>query len=636
MYSDEDKSTLNLTLEEMQAHVNLAEEIDDNTLAEIGDKVVHGYDEDMESRSEWEERFDADMKLALQTVEEKSFPWKGASNVKYPILTTAALQFSSRAYPALVSGTQIVKAKVTGFDRTGGKHNSAIRIGKHMSYQLLEEMDNWEEDMDKLCIMLPIVGTVFKKSYFDSLRGRNESELVYSKSLVVNYWAKSLETAGRITQVLELSPNDLYERIASGLYLDVDLTPSDDNNDEGADERSGLQAPAGGDETTPYVLLEQHRWLDLDGDGYAEPYIVTVDEESAQVLRIVSRWDEDGVKYKGEDDNTIVRIEPVHYFTKYSFVPNPDGGFYDIGFGVLLSPINNTVNTLINQLVDSGTLNNLNAGFIAKGIRIKGGNKPFDLGEWKTCSSTADDLRKGIVPLPTKDPSQVLFTLLNMLVESANKLGSVTDILTGENPGQNQPATTTMAVIEQGLKVFSSIYKRMHRSMGKEFKKLYRLNSIYLEPEVYFQVLDAGESVEGKSSQGNVFKLDYQTDRTNVQPQADPNVASESQKLIKAQALLELLQLGNVNPQVVTKRILEAQDQPNIEELMTMPQQGPDQEAVLAQLVAKDESERGWAEIKIKGKLAAIKEFDAIQVANTAFEKSTKEDKDGSNEGTVQ
>ena len=623
-----------LTFDELQGFDNIAEHLDGDTLKKIGSMVVDGYQEDLESRSDWEDRFDSNMDLALQTVEHKTFPWDGASNVKYPILTTAALQFSSRAYPALVSGTQVVKAKISGFDETGEKYNSAVRVGKHMSYQLLEEMENWEEDMDRLCMILPIVGCVFKKTYFSTTLGRNVSELVYPKDLVVNYWSKSLDDAPRKTHVLELSKNDMYERQVTGFYLeDIELNPSNETVDESADNRIGVHEGTLSDETTPYVLIEQHVSLDLDGDGYSEPYIVFVDLDSRQVLRIAARWDEEDVQQK--EDGTIIRIPSVEYFTKYSFVPNPDGGFYDIGFGVLLSPINDTVNTLINQLVDSGTLNNLNAGFISRGIRIKGGDKNFGLGEWKTVNSTSEDLRKGIVPLPSKEPSQVLYSLLSMMIDSANKLGSVTDILTGENPGQNQPATTTMAVIEQGLKVFGSIYKRMHRSLKKEFRKLYRLNRIYLPPESYFEVLDIGDPQAAMA----IFKTDYNKDVTNVQPQADPNVASESQRLIKAQALLELMQLGNINPTIVTRRILEAQEQPNIQELMQMPEPGPNLEFEFEQQKAQDESERDWARIEIEAQVAQVKELTAIQGANKIFEEAKtarKEGKNGNIKGGVQ
>lgn len=603
-----------LNLEEILASDNIAEDLEDDYLNSVGSKVYEEYTADLTSRETWEDNYDKYLDLALQVTEEKSFPWEGAANVKYPLMATAAMQFGARAYPALVSGTKIVKGKTAGYDLDGQKGAAAIRVGKHMSYQLIEEMEDWEEEMDKLCVTLPITGCMFKKTYYSPTETRNVSELVYPKALVVNYWAKNLESARRKTHVIELSKNDIYERIAAGVYRDVDLgTPSVDSDATASeDNRNGLEAPSSSDDSTPRTVLEQHRFLDLDEDGYEEPYVVTIDKDSKQVLRIVARFDPEGIKKT--EEGKLLRIQPVEYFTKFSFVPNPDGGFYDIGFGTLLSPLNETINTVINQLLDAGTMSTLQAGFVSRGIRIKGGDQTFSPGEWKTVNATGDDLRKGIVPLPTREPSNVLFQLLGMMIEGAQKLSSVTDMLMGENPGQNQPATTTMAVLEQGLKVFSSIHKRNHRALKKEFKKLYRLNRLYLDPRSYFEVLDIGE--EGAAE---IFQNDYSPDITNIQPYSDPNVSSESQKLLKAQGLLELLQLGTVNPTVVTQRILMAQEQDNVEEIMTMPEQQPDPEVLLQQeqqrkqdMKDMDESDRAWAEIEIKAEVAQVKNIESM------------------------
>jgi len=620
-----------LTLKDILSSDNLADQLTEDELDDIGSTVREEYDIDMTSRETWEDHYDEYLDLALQISEEKSFPWKGAANVKYPLMATAAMQFGARAYPALISGTRIVKGKTSGFDQNGEKMAAAIRVGKHMSYQLIEEMEDWEEEMDKLCVTLPIVGCMFKKTYFDSVESRNVSELVYPKELVVNYHAKTLETARRKTHVLELTPNDIFERIGAGIYLDVELgkAQTEDNSEE--DSRNGLTPPDNNDDSNPYTILEQHRFLDLDGDGYQEPYIVTIDKESKQVLRIVARFDEDGIKQS--EAGRLIKITPVEYFTKFSFVPNPDGGFYDIGFGTLLSPINEVINTTINQLLDSGTMSTLQAGFISRGIRIKGGNHAFEPGEWKTAQATGDDLRKGIVPLPTREPSNVLFQLLGMMVEGAQKLSSVTDMLMGENPGQNQPATTTMAVLEQGLKVFSSIHKRNHRSLKKEFKKLYRLNRVYLPKESYFEVLDIGE--EGAEE---IFRNDYSKDITNIQPYSDPNVSSESQRLLKAQALLELVQMGTVNPQVATQRVLTAQEQEGIEELMTMPEAQPDPEVIFRQQELEqqkmrdmDESDREWADLQIRAEKVQVENFGIMSRVYTE-QNQPKEEK--SNEST--
>ena len=461
-----------------------------------------------------------------------------------------------------------------------------------MSYQLLQEMTEWEEEMDRLLFALPIVGTMFKKTYFSSSKDRNVSEVIYPKELVVNYWSKSLEDAPRITHELKFTENDIRERVIDGRFIDQDLQPASNppsmaTVSEGAE---GVQKPQEKDETSPYIALEQCCYMDLDKDGYAEPYIVTIDEESQKVLRIVPRFTQEDVKYFGKK---VLRITPTEYYTKFSFIPSPDGGFYDIGFGILLGPINETINSLINMLLDAGTMSNMQTGFIAKGLRIKGGATSFVPNEWKPVNAVNGDLSKGFFPLPVREPSQVLFSLLGMMTEAGEKLSSVTEIMTGDIPGQNTKATVAMAAIEQGMKVFSSIYKRIHRCLSKEYKKLYILNSVFLEQEMYFQVLDAGQ--EGAEQVGI---NDYNLAEIDVLPTSDPNVATQEQAIAKIQALQELLSMGTINPQEYTKRMLEATEQPNIEALMQMPEPQPNEEFEFEKEKFEDESERAWAELE--------------------------------------
>lgn len=571
---------------------NVAEILDERDLLNIGKEVVEGFETDLDSRQEWDERNESAMELALQVVEEKNSPWPGAANVKYPLLTTAALQFSSRAYPALISSSNIVKGRVIGFDTTGEKLQRAIRIGKHMSYQLIEEMEDWEEEMDKLCLTLPILGCIFKKTYYCPTKGINVSEVIYPKDLVINYFSPTIEKAQRITHVLQMTDNDIYERKASGLYLeDVELVKHDIDTSE-EDRNRGLEAPNKQDDTLPYNILEQHCLIDLDGDGYKEPYIVTVHEDSAQVLRIIPRYTMEDIVSDGAD---VIRITPTQYFTKYGFIPSPDGSIYDLGFGTLLGPMNDVINTLINQLLDAGTMSNRQAGFISKGIRIRGGNTKFTPGEWKPVNTTGDDLRKGIYPLPIREPSNVLFTLLNTMVTAGERLSTVTEMMTGEIPGQNTKATVAMAAIEQGMKVFSAIYKRIYRSMKKEFIKLYELNRQHLDLEVYFTILDPGQE-QGAA----ISRLDYRAEGVDVIPYADPTVATEQQRLARIEALGQLLQLGTINPIEYTKRYLEATEQPNIEVLMQMPPPQPNPEVQMEQFKMQDESQRKWKELELK------------------------------------
>jgi chaperonin GroES len=532
----------------MLESVNIAESLEEQLLREIGAEAFKGFDLDHQSRMDWEKHVDEWTKLAKQTVEPKTYPWPKASNIKYPLLSTAAMQFAARAYPSLVpSNGKLVNAKPIGKDPEGTKSKTAEAVSTYMSYQLLEEMDSWEEEMDKMLIMLPIVGTMFKKTYWDPLKEANCSHLVMPKNLVVNYWARSLKDAERITEVIEISPRKVKERQQSGLWLDVEFShPAP----EGV-----MNAPSVVDSTTPYTFLEQHTFLDLDDDGYKEPYIVTLHKESKKVVRIVARFDETTIKLNAKGE--IQKIDPIQYYTKFGFIPNPDGGFYDIGFGVLLGPINESVNTVINQLLDSGHLSTLQAGFIGKGLRIRMGDTRFLPGEWKAVNSTGADLKQQIVPLPTKEPSNVLFQLMGSLITSGKELASVAEIFVGKMPGQNTPATTTMATIEQGMKVFTAVYKRLYRSMTEEFKKLARLNNLYLNPQTYVDVVDM-----------EVGPQDFDMKAHNIFPGADPTAVSQTEKLLKAQGLMELLPTGILDPVKVVQRVLDAQEQPNWQELL--------------------------------------------------------------------
>ena len=544
-----DKEQLNKFI----ADVNIAEDLDEDQLNEIGQNVKKGYENDCETRQDWEQAIGEWTKLAKQTIEPRTYPWPNASNVKYPLLSTAAMQFAARAYPSLVpSNGKVVSSRIIGKDPDGQKYERAQRVSTYMSYQLMDEMVGWEEDMDRMLMMLPIVGVLFKKTYWDSVEQKNCSKLILPKNLVVDYWSTSLEKAERISEVIEMSPRIVKERQLGGVFLDVDLGTAIVPTETG----QAVQAPTPpvADETTPFVLIEQHTFLDLDEDGYPEPYIVTIHKDSGKVLRIAARFDEKTIVFK---DDKLVQIKPVQYYTKFGFIPNPDGGFYDIGFGTLLGPLNESVNTLINQLVDAGTLSNLQAGFLGKGLRIKMGETRFQPGEWKTVNATGDDLKKSIFPLPTREPSTVLFQLMGSLITSGKELASVAEIFTGKMPGQNTPATTTMATVEQGMKVFTAVYKRIFRSLEEEFKKLYRLNSIYSNPNTYVNIIDA-----------EIGPDDFNQDDYNICPGADPTATSQQEKLMKAQGLMELLPTGIIDPVKAVYRILDAQEQPNWQELI--------------------------------------------------------------------
>lgn len=546
--------------------VNLVPDLDPLEVQRIGDKVVTEYQIDCQSleAAGWDKNYEAAMKMALQVKEAKNYPWPGAANVKYPLIATAAIQFNARAYPAIVDGWNVVKGKVMGRP-TPEKMERAQRIGQHMSYQLLEEMDGWEEDTDKLLLMLPIVGTVFRKTYFDPVKGYNCSHMVPADLLVADYWTKDLDSCPRITQVCEYHPNQIIEKFRSGLWTTIQLSQTSSDDDE-----------------APHTFLEQHRLLDLDGDGYFEPYIVTVHEETGRVVRIVARFDVDGVKVG--DNGEIIRIDPVRYYTKYSFIPSPDGAFYDVGFGMLLNALNDTINSTINQLMDAGHLSNVQGGFLGSGISMKSGNATFKPGEWRRVETQGSSLKDSIVPLPVREPSSVLFNLLGMLIESAKDITATKDILTGEQPA-NTPVGTTLALIEQGLKVFTSIYKRIHRSLKQELALLARLNRLYLDDQAYFAFQDV---------EGAVGRQDYEQKDVDVIPVSDPTVVSDMQRLGRAQFIGQFLGNPLMDQKAIITRELEAAGIPDIPALFAKQETNPE----AAMQMMKLELEKRQADLK--------------------------------------
>ena len=557
-----------MKIEELLRSPNIAEMMDDEELSSLGQVMMNDINLDLNSRIEWEERNERANKLALQVVEKKTFPWPGASNVKFPLITIAAMQYHSRAYPALISNNEVVKCKVYGKDNDGEMHKRADRVSRHMTYQVMEEDEGWEENTDKTLLVQAISGTAIKKSYFDPVKGHNVSELVLPNDFVVNYYTKSIPESPRVSHRILLSSNDLHERQVRGLFLKIDdepppTTPNQSMLTNAREDAQGVRMPTG-DPDTPYEFFETHFWHDFDEDGYKEPYIAYIRRDTSKIYRIVARYFEDSIEYHNGE---IIRIKPEQYFTKYGFVPSPDGGFYDLGYGVLLGPTNDSVNTIVNQLIDAGTMSVTGGGFLGRGVKIKGGDYTFKPHEWKRVDSTGDDLRANIFPLPIREPNQVSYQLLQLLINYGERIAGATDIMTGVSPGQNTPAETSRNTVEQGMKVFNGIYKRTWRAMKEEFQKLYRLNQLYLPSEPV--------EFEYNSELSFVLPDDYAMDMKLVKPAADPNVVSDSQRQMQAQAVLQLAtSTGGFNMYEVQKRYLDALKVSAIDQILPDPK-GP-------------------------------------------------------------
>lgn len=547
---------------------NLAVDLDKDLLEKIAMRCVQDYEADEKSREEWMKKSKEALGLAMQTLEVKTFPWPDAANVKYPLLTIAALQFHARAYPSIIRGNQVVKAQVTGEDPDGQKAEKAIRIGKFMSWQCLEDMDGWEEDVDKLLICLPILGCMFKKTHFDANTKKNRSDLVYPQNLVINYKAKSMGSLTRATQLFPLTPQAIIERQMQGVFLEEEVPFGADKETE-----------------TEQDMLEQHCLIDLDNDGYKEPYIATIHKTTSRLMRLVANYDKDTIFVKVGDQMVsveelqakgfqefeqfkIARIAPVSYFTKFPFIPSPDGGIYDLGFGQILIPLIGTINTSINQMLDAGTIQNTGGGFIAKGLLTdKRGEVSFKPGEYKQVDNlTGGQIKDAIFRFEHSGPSAVTYSLLDRLIMVCQDMTTVQDIMVGGAQDQ-ETATTTLSRVDQGMKLFTAIYKRIYRSLKEEFKKLKRLNKLYLPVEQYYRVLDSGLIAK-------IGLQDFRGDDTDVQPVADPTIASLPLKLAKAQVLKQV-SVGNplYNQREVEKRFLEAMEEPNIEGLLLTDEQ---------------------------------------------------------------
>lgn len=608
-----------LDLNEVADASNVAEMLSEEDLQKIGETVVKEFDTDLLSRSDWEERTKKATELALQVSATKNFPWPNASNVKFPLITIAALQYHARAYPTLVTDTP-VKCRVFGDDPSNEKAERAYRVQDHMSYQLMEEDSDWESEMDKVLLTQPIIGCAFKKTFFHPIKKQNESENIFARDLVVNYWTKSLETAPRITHILYYSNNEVYERVQRGLWLDIakdeegkqaKSAPFVTTLGQQVDKRQGTTPPESVDSSTPNTFLEQHRYLDLDGDGYEEPYIVTVCKDGAKVVRIAARFFQ--TKIERNQKKEVVHIEPEQYFTKFPFIPSPDGGFYDIGFGVLLGPLNESINTSINQLIDAGTMSMTAGGFIAKGMKVRSGKMTFAPLEWKHVESTGDDIRKNIVPLPTKEPSPIMFQLLSLLINYGERIGGAVDIMVGQNPGQNTPAETSRTMVEQGMKIFSGIFKRTYRALKEEYRKLYRLNQLYLDTNVEYMSETKGA--------GRVLARDYQGPVSDVRPAADPNVASDSQRMTQAMAVRQAAgEAGLYDRWEVEKRFLEAMKVPDIDKILPAPGSEkapkpppPDPKVQVAQIQA--EVDKAQQQLDVQIALAKLQQEVALQQA---------------------
>ena len=538
---------------------NIAIGMDEEKLNKIGRMVVDGAEKDDTERDEWLQQTKEAIELAKLTKKTKSTPWPNAANVKYPLLTTTAIQFASRAYPEIVKGNRVVRCAIIGKDDNEEKQKRADRVSKHMSWQLLYQSKTWEEGMDKLLHMLPVVGCLFKKTYWSKTDDENKSELCLPDEVIVSQSAESTETARRITHILKFVKNDIEEKQRAGTWVSGEIklqgnTDDTDDSDEGA---------------TLHEFYEQHRWLDLDEDGYEEPYIVTVHKDSTQVVRIFARYGTDDIKLNAS--GRLMKIEARSHFTKFGFLPSFDGSFYDIGFGQLLAPINETINTVVNQLLDAGRAKIMGGGLVSSYGGMSG-DMTLEPGVYKNVKISPELLQSAFKDAPWPEPSPTLFQLLGFMVDAGKEVASLHGIMADLPTLSQVPMGTMLAMMEEGKKVFNAIYKRIYRSLKKEFGKLAKLNAEFLEDNYYFRVLDG--------PQQEVAREDYDLSDFDIIPVAEPSMSSDIQRMQKVQLLMEMRGTPGVEDYEINCRYLEALEVPEPEKILPPPDKqkppGPD------------------------------------------------------------
>lgn len=594
---------------------NLTEFFSTTELATLGAQVVEDYERDCTDRGDWEKVVKDALKAASQEGdrEPKNYPFQGASDVKYPILTIAATEFWARAYPAIVKGDETVQVKVIGSDKgrpiigpdgqqavmtaqgpvpatefaqlaqrammeaqatgqelppidpqpaweipPGAKTARAARVKEYLNVQLNYRMDDWESDTSALLYQLPIVGCGFRKVWWDKRKDRPANRYVPALRLVAPMDAVSVETTPRLTEEIpDVYPYQIRQRMARGEYRTVELGPSEGQNN--------------GDTEAPRTFLEQHRLIDMDGDGYDEPYIITVDKQSREVLSIVAAFDkQDIVPRQLTATGVSIDIERLPNYIKYDFLPHPEGKFYGIGFGHLLAEPGEVINTAINQMIDSGHAQIAGGGFMAAGLRLQSNGQTNTLrmrpGEYKFVTAPAGNLRDAIWERTYPNGSPVMFSVLELMLAAAKDVAAIKDVLSGDAGKANMPVGTVLALIDQGLQVFSAIYKLIYLSLKAEFNLDYKLFGRYgsqATAEDYVNILDDPQAD---------FFADFNANDMNIRPVSDPGSVTRAQKIAKAQFLMETgAGDPNVDQRELKRRVWEAADVEDIDKLMPPP-----------------------------------------------------------------
>ena len=526
------------TEEDDEFSKNLAEDIPDDVLASLASELIAEFDSDVSARKDWIQTYVDGLELLGLKMEERTEPWPGACGVYHPLLTEAVVKFQAETMMETFPAAGPVKTKIIGKE-TPEKKDAAERVQEDMNYQLTDVMKEYRPEHERMLWGLGLAGNAFKKVYFDPALDRQVSIYAPAEDVLVPYGASSLADAERITHVMRKNKNDLKRLQHEGFYRDIDLgepTQTMDEVEKRIAEKMGFRAT----QDDRFKLLEMQVDLDLKGyeheddgekTGIALPYIVTIEKGTTNVLAIRRNWEPD-------DETHQKRTHFVHY----GYIPG--FGFYNFGLVHLIGAFAKSGTSILRQLVDAGTLANLPGGFKTRGLRSKGDDTPISPGEWRDMDVPSGNMRDNIMPLPYKEPSQVLAALLNQIIDEGRKFAGAVELQTSDMSAQ-APVGTTLAILERQLKTMSAVQARIHYSMKQEFKLLKEIIRDYTPPTYSYEPEEGGRRAK---------QSDY--DMVDIIPVSDPNAATMAQKVVQYQAALQLAQTA---PQLYDLPLLHRQ-----------------------------------------------------------------------------
>jgi len=542
-------------------YANLAEHLPDDILGRLSSELFQNYQDYKNSRKEWESSYKQGLDLLGFKYENRTEPFSGASGATHPVLAEAVTQFQALAYKELLPADGPVRTQILGLT-TPEKQQQSQRVKDFMNYQLMDQMKEYEPEFDQMLFYLPLAGSSFKKIYYDEVMGRAVSKFVPADDLIVPYTATSLDDAEAIIHRVKISENELRKQQVAGFYRDVEIQPGQLNEDEIQQKENQLEGRTkSAREEDIFNLLECHVNLDLEGfedvnpedgepTGIKLPYIVTIEENSREVLSIKRNYEVDDP-----------RKNKIQYFVHFKFLPGL--GFYGFGLIHMIGGLSRTATSALRQLLDAGTLSNLPAGFKQRGIRIRDDAQAIQPGEFRDVDAPGGNIRDSFMMLPFKEPSQTLLQLMGVVVSAGQRFASIADLQVGD--GNQQAAVgTTVALLERGSRTMSAIHKRIYAALKNEFKLLARVFKLYLPTEYPYDVV---------GGQRMIKQADFD-DRVDILPVADPNIFSQTQRISLAQTEL---QLATSNPQMhnmynAYRHMYEALGVKDIDQILIQPQ----------------------------------------------------------------